>query len=150
MLYRMVAGELPFGSGLQAVLKIVTGSLPPKPWPLDAYPQFAPLTDELWTIIQGCFERDPASRPDADALVSVCSELCYSQSQRALGTIAQFGGSRGSFGFIDGDDGGRVFFHSGGYYGRKPEPGVRVNFASFPGRPYPRAFPVLPLANPST
>jgi hypothetical protein len=52
---------------------------------------------------------------------------------------------KGKWGLIAADGGEQVFYHVDSYYGRKPTTGVRVSFACFPGEPYARAFPVLPL-----
>jgi serine/threonine-protein kinase len=106
---------------------------------------FAPLTEDLWTIIQACLKKDPNERIDADRLVEACSKLCYADSMRVEGTINRFGQFKGSFGFIRTDGGEDVFFHSQCLYGAIAANGLRVNLASFPGSPRERAFPVLAL-----
>jgi eukaryotic-like serine/threonine-protein kinase len=145
ILYRLLAGVPPYGTGLSAVPKIVRANLPPKPTLLDTMTQFEPLSGELWEIVQACLQKEIALRPDADALVKMCSDLCYSHCPRNTGTIEDFGRGPGNWGSIRADDRGGIFFHAHSYYGGTPEVGTRVNFASFPGSPKPRAFPVLPI-----
>jgi serine/threonine-protein kinase len=145
ILYRLLAGVPPYGVGLSAVPKIVQANLPPKPILLDRLKQFEPLSGELWGIVQACLQKDPASRPDADTLMKMCSQLCYSHSPRRTGTIETFGTGTGNWGSIRADDGAAIFFHAHSFYGQKPEAATRVNFSSFPGLPRERAFPVLPI-----
>ena len=145
ILYRLLDGNPPYGTGLKAVLKIAQAEPPAKPAILEKMKQFEPLTQELWNIVMACMKKDPKSRPDADALMDMCSRLCYSRSERKTGIIQSFGVGTGQWGEILSDDGNRVFFHVHGFYGDSPEEGTRVNFASSPGVPKPRAFPVLPI-----
>jgi serine/threonine protein kinase len=145
MLFHLVSGKLPFGRGLGAVPAIVTAKLPSPP-KLFTKSQFQPLTDHLWSIVGACLQKDPSTRPTADQLVEMCSNLCYSNAQRHTGSINNFGGKgRGQWGFIDRDGGGIAFFHVANFYGDAIVVGDRVNFADFPGLPRPRAFPVLPI-----
>jgi serine/threonine protein kinase len=145
ILYRLLAGRPPYGSGLGAVPKIVQAALPPKPDLLDRMKQFEPLSSELWSIVRACLQKDSAMRPNADSLMGMCSELCYSHSPRSTGTIESFGEGPGNWGTIRGDDGSGVFFPGYSFYGQNPESQTRVNFAPHPGSPRPRAFPVLPI-----
>jgi eukaryotic-like serine/threonine-protein kinase len=145
ILYRLLAGAPPYGAGLGAVPKIVQAKLPSKPILLDTMKQFEPLSGELWAIVQACLQRDPGSRPDADALMNMCSQLCYSHSPRKTGAIESFRKGTGNWGSIRADDGTGIFFHAHSFYGQNPEVDMKVNFSSFPGSPMPRAFPVLPI-----
>jgi serine/threonine-protein kinase len=143
ILYRLIAGVTPFGTGLGAVPKILEAKTPGKPKLFGRKPQFELLENELWDILTACLNKDSAKRPDADSLVSMCARLCYSDAPRYFGTIFAFGRSYGFWGKISGDGGNSVFFHLNSFYGDKPVEGSRVNFARFAGAPHPRAFPVL-------
>lgn len=146
LLYQLISGKLPFGRGLGAVPTIVTAKLPSRPALFNAKLQFQPLTDDLWSIVAACLQKDAAKRPTADQLVEMCSKLCYSIAERHVGSIDSFRGKgRGNWGFIDVDGGGTAFFHQDNFYGDTIAVGGRVNFADFPGVPRDRAFPVLPL-----
>jgi len=145
MLYHLLAGVAPFGRGLKVVPAILEAKLPQKPDPFDLYPQFSSLTDDLWRVVESCLVKDPGERPTADALVDLCSTLCYADSIRQEGEIVNYGQFKGAFGFIRSTDGDEVFFHRESLYGAKPTAGLRVNFAKYPGSPKPRAYPVLAL-----
>jgi serine/threonine protein kinase/cold shock CspA family protein len=145
ILYLLMAGVPPFGTGLKAVPRILEARLPAEPTLSAMKPQFKPLTDELLGIVQVCLQKESADRPTADKLVGMCSSLCYSCAERKEGAVASFRAGTGAWGFIDSDDGGSVFFHADSFWGRRPTQGIRVNFAPFPGNPQPRAFPILPL-----
>jgi eukaryotic-like serine/threonine-protein kinase len=145
MLYHLVSGKAPFGRGLRVVPAILEAKLPPKPEPFDLYPQFSPLAEDLWGIIQLCLKKEAGDRPTADGLCAICSSLCYAESGREEGEIANFGVFGKNFGFIDISDGGQVFFHRECLYGAEPVAGLRVNFSRHPGSPRPRAYPVLAL-----
>jgi eukaryotic-like serine/threonine-protein kinase len=145
ILYRLLAGVPPYGTGLRAVIRIAQANPPAKPVLLHKMKQFESIGQELWEIVQACLQKDPASRPDADKLMKMCSRLCYSHSTRKIGTIESFRAGTGDWGSIRADDGTGVFFPGHSFYGEKPEAGMRVNFASYRGWPKPRAFPVLPI-----
>lgn len=145
ILYRLVSGTPPYGTGLSAVVKITTASPPSKPFLFSRRAQFALLEEELWTIVLACLQKDPNARPKADDLVSMCSKLCYSDAPRETGTIESFAEGTGAWGKIRTDAGSMIFFHQDSFYGTKPKADSRVNVAAFPGSPYPRAFPVLPV-----
>jgi serine/threonine-protein kinase len=148
LLYKLISGDLPFGSGLEAVEIILRCKLPPKPLLFPQRDQFTHLLDDLWGIVTACLREDPSARPDADKLMEMCSRLCYSDAPRQVGVVTRFRHGSGDWGFIRSDM-GETFFHSDSYYGPKPEQGTRVSFACSPGQPCPRAFPVLPLKPPS-
>jgi serine/threonine-protein kinase len=148
ILYHLMTGTPPFGTGLQAIPGIVSGKLPPKPVLLTKT-QFAPLGEELWSVVVSCLQPDASKRLTADQLISACAKLCYSDAPRSEGRIARFGFKRKAWGFID-RDGIDVFFHEESFYGGTPNAGAMVNFACFDGAPNSRAFPVLPLKVDST
>ncbi len=146
LLFHLIGGKLPFGRGLGAVPAIVAARLPSPPALFATKPQFLPLTDDLWKIVAACLQKEAAKRPTADQLVEMCSKLCYSNSERKVGSIDSFrGAGRGNWGFIDVEGGGSTFFHWDSFYGDTVTIGGKVNFAAFPGLPQARAFPVLPL-----
>jgi hypothetical protein len=95
-------------------------------------------------IVTACLQKDVDKRPTADQLVEMCAKLCYSTAERRTGCVNSFAGAgRGRWGFIDVDGNGQAFFHDDSVYGDAITVGSRVNFASFPGVPQARAFPVL-------
>ena len=143
--YLLVSGKYPFGSGLQAVPKILEARVPGKPKLFGKRAKFRPLTEEMWEIISACLSRDPVDRPTADELVERCDKLCYSLALRGVGRVTNFRIKAGQWGFISTDELGDVFFHADSFYGGRPRIGQRVSYAAFPGSPSPRAFPVLPL-----
>jgi serine/threonine-protein kinase len=145
ILYRLLSGSYPFGSGLRSVPIIIAAKLPPKPALLGSKPQFSALGGELWRIVELCLQRDSGARPTADQLVQLCSELCYSDAVRQYGLIESFKPGMGRWGYISDETEQQVFYHEDSYYGNRPTEGTRVSFAAFPGSPSPRAFPVLPL-----
>jgi len=145
MLYKLLSGDFPFGTGLRAVPAIVAAKLPPRPLLLDQKPQFANLGDELWQLVQMCLNKDPSNRPSADDIVEYCSQLCYSDAQRQYGLVDSVRPGSGRWGYISDENDARVFYHEDSYYGGKPTEGQRVSFAAFAGSPSARAFPVLPL-----
>jgi serine/threonine-protein kinase len=145
VMYHLVTGTAPFGRGLKVVPLILQAKTPEKPQPFQQFPQFGPLTDELWSIIEACLQKDPSARPTADILVERCDTLCYANAPRLEGTINSFGQFRGAFGFIGTEEGNEIFFHRETMYGAEPKIGLPVNFAQFRGSPRPRAYPVLAL-----
>jgi serine/threonine-protein kinase len=145
ILYYLMTGKPPFGKELFAVTRIIEAKLPQKP-NFFAKKQFQNLTNELWKLIELCLQKNPEVRPTADELVEKCSQLCYSAAERQKGIISQFRSGTGNWGFITSDHNQNVFFHADSCYGNKSiNTGLRVNFASFPGLPQPRAFPILPI-----
>jgi eukaryotic-like serine/threonine-protein kinase len=145
ILFHILVGERPFGSGLNAIPKILKHDLPSKERMLDVKQQFRTLVDELWVIIEACLNPEPQARITALDLAKQLSEICYSTAPRMEGVIYNFRAGTGNWGFIRSDKSEDCFFHASSYYGRNPTDGERVNFAPFPGQPQPRAFPVLPL-----
>jgi eukaryotic-like serine/threonine-protein kinase len=145
MAYFMLTGAPPYGAGVQAIAKIIEAEPLPSP-PINPCPQFKILGAELWQVIQDCLTKDPAKRLDADALAARCGKLRYLAVPREVGTVKNYRGGTGDTGFLT-TKGQDVFFHRVCYYGGKPAVDARVCFASFKGKPSPRAALVLPLKN---
>jgi eukaryotic-like serine/threonine-protein kinase len=145
ILYEFIAGSLPFGESLAAVANILSGKPPTKPVALGNSGQYGAAIDALWSIVVSCLTSDPAGRPKAADVCTLCETLCYSAYEREIGTIARYFIDEKSIGFIRRDGGGDVFFHKDSYYGIKPTVGQRVVFSCFDGGGAPRAHPVVPI-----
>lgn len=143
ILYRALVGKAPFGTKLNAIPAILAAVCPPKPSLLAKKTQFSQLGDELWEIVTGCLKANPNDRMTADDVVKACNSLCYSREKREEKTIESVRAGKGKWGYLTG--GRKIFYHEDSYYGERPSESERVFAASFPGSPYPRAFPVLPL-----
>ena len=61
--YQLIRGKLPFGRGLGAAPAIVAAKLPAFPTLFATKPQFRPLTDDLWSIVSACLQKDSSKRP---------------------------------------------------------------------------------------
>ncbi|SDU42050.1 serine/threonine-protein kinase [Desulfobacula phenolica] len=149
MLYKLMTGEYPFGSGLSAVPKIYKAQLPTTP--ITSFrnnAQFKSLTSKIWDIIKKCMQKDQALRPTADELSSEFSELCYGVFPRYEGYIKNYGQFTGDWGFItEMDSFTDTFFHKESCYGELDpmlENG-KVQFSKHQGGGSDRAFPVLPI-----
>ena len=140
MMYELVAGRKPYGTGLMAVGKILEASPPEVPPFLTSNPQFAPLSREILQLIMQCLQKDPSVRPSADTLVSLCGDLCYPIVPRHVGRVNKI--LYDAFGFID-VEGTQVFFHFDSVYGERPAAGDKVMLSKFPGEPQWRAHPVV-------
>lgn len=143
MMFHLLCGEFPFGSGLRAVPKIMAADFPKTPRFVTVKHQFRPLANEILGIIHDCLRKDPQNRPTADALVERCNALCYSMSPRMIGTVYDF--RHNAWGFINGPQ-GDVFYHKKSVYGPLPEEGEDVVFSSYESGQSPRALPVLRLS----
>ncbi|HEX2859080.1 MAG TPA: protein kinase [Alphaproteobacteria bacterium] len=142
--YELLTGLKPYGDGLKAIAKVMLQKPPTKPLLRNNNLQFSTLNDELWKVLEQCFNFNPDQRIKADSLVIELGKLCYSSASRIEGLISNYGPNRGDHGFIrEGDK--DVFFHRESFYGDKPIVGQRVAFSTSPGQPNPRAFPILPL-----
>lgn len=144
ILYRLISGDYPFGTGLKAIPKIVKAELPDKP-KLITKPQFSETGEALWAIIKACLAQSPEERPTADAVVSMCSELCYSVSPRFKGDVYNVNVGPSKVCFMSDEADEDYMFHRDSFYGNSPVVGTKVMAASYPGSPRKRAFPVLPL-----
>jgi serine/threonine-protein kinase len=145
MMFHLLSGAPPYGSGLRAVGKILEAAPPIIPTFIKSNPQFAPLASEVIELALACLQRDPNSRPTADQIVGRCGAMCYSPSTRHEGVVKRI--DHGSWGFIFTPK-GDVFFHLDSVYGpTKVAVGDRVVFASYLGGGSPRAYPVIKLNN---
>jgi serine/threonine-protein kinase len=145
MTLELLTGNRPFGQGYKAVPAIMNAKLPELPKNLISNPQYSPLANEVYQIVQGCMKKVPEDRLTADEVVEACEALCYSVSAREFGTINSF--NFGKHGFIRNEDTSKsdVFFHVDSVYGATTVTvGQRVWFSRFPGAPRDRAFPVVP------
>jgi serine/threonine protein kinase len=146
MVFHLLTGQQPFGSGLRAVQKILAAERPTAPSFVSNNPQFAPLASELLDIAFACMQKDPAKRPTADDLTRCCGLLCYTVSPRVEGVVRRV--EYNSWGFIASDL-GDVFFHMDSVFGPPPRltVGDHVLFSAYAGGGSPRAYPVLKIAN---
>lgn len=142
MMFEILCGQKPFGSGLRAVHKIIEAEFPNVPEHITKNPQFSPLSQALIEIIKTCLQKDPAARPTADQLVKVCGTLCYPISERYEGMVKLI--KFNSWGFIV-DHSGDVFFHYDSVYGERPKSGDKVLYSKFSGGGAWRAHPVIKM-----
>jgi serine/threonine protein kinase len=143
--YELLTGDKPFGKGLAAVPNIVGRVLPSLPAHLGKS-QFRDLGNELFGVMTMCWIADPAQRPSADELVTMCGRLCYLLGDRREGVVQRM--PYPTYGFVASTE-GNAFFHTDSVYGPTPAPGDRIYFAAFPGRPVPRAHPVVRMVSPT-
>ena len=63
---QLFTGAVPFSdhSSMRAMLAIIQGSRPPRP----TYPTF---TEDLWMLMQRCWDQNPHLRPDASEVVRI-------------------------------------------------------------------------------
>ena len=148
ILFTLLSGDLPFGQGLKAIPRIMSGKLPVKPAICDKFPQFSALCSEVWNIVTECLRMKKETRPDADVLALKFSELCYGVFPRIEGQISKYKHADGDYGFIE-TGGNEVFFHRDSFYGEKIQVGERVLFSTHLGHPRERAHPVVPLVQPA-
>lgn len=140
MMFKLLTGKYPFGVGFEAAANVKTNDREAWPGFMIRNIQFRDLALELQGIVDLCLRHDATERPTATDLIKRCSELCFADAPRLFGTVAD---RRGSLGFITSDEGKRVFYHADNIYGSpSPQLGDRVIFAPYPGRPWPRAYPV--------
>lgn len=144
MMYEVITGSKPFGSGLRAVTAIVNEAIPDYPSHLFHNTQFSEHNKPLIEIINSCLEKLPENRPTADDLVKMCGKLCYPVSERKIGHVLSY--QNNSFGYIASPESQRkVFFHVNNVYGTLPKAGQKVTYSEYSGSPYNRAYPVLLL-----
>jgi len=143
MMYELLTGFKPFGSGLRAVRHIVEGKYEPFPPFITLNPQFSYLSAELISLIESCLSVDVNKRPSADQLVERCSSLCYQVSERFVGTMKNI--NHGKWGFIYVPEQDDVFYHVDSMYGTKPIIGEKVMFSKYVGGGADRALPVVRL-----
>lgn len=144
MIFHLLTGKRPFGSGLPAVHKILEGQRESYPQKIMANPQFKPLIEDIQKIVDRCLDPDPDTRLSSDDLVRMCEYLCYPNNERYTGVVNAF--KYNSWGFIN-HNGEDVFFHRDSVWGKIPSRGATVMFSVFPGGRANRAHPVVPLKN---
>lgn len=149
MVFHLLTGEQPFGTGLRAVQKIMAAEKPEPPSFVLRNPQFSPLAGELLEIAYACMQRDPVARPSADDLVDRSGAPCYTVAPRREGIVSRV--DYDAYGFISSDN-GDVFFHMDSVFGPPPKltVGDRVLFAAYAGGGAPRAYPVVKMAAPKS
>jgi len=146
MMFRLLAGDYPFGVYLEAAVNVKNQNR--KPWPafMTSNAQFAPLAMELQEIVDSCLQYDLNSRPSADEIARRCQDLCYLSVDRKEGEVSNLI-QNGYSGFVASGD-GTFFFSMESVYGTampNTDKNRRVCFSSFPGSPRHRAHPVLVL-----
>lgn len=145
MTLEILTGNRPFGQGYKAVPAIMKAKIPELPKSLVSNPQYSPLANEIYKIVQDCMKKEPENRLTADEVVEACEALCYSVSPREFGTVSSI--NFGRHGFIKNDNPAKsdVFFHVDSIYGTNAiSVGQKVWFSRYPGAPRDRAFPVVP------
>ncbi|MER8981548.1 serine/threonine-protein kinase [Mesorhizobium sp. M0870] len=140
IIYELMSGELPFGTGLKSIPKIVDASPPKKPSLLNA-PQFKALGGQLYDIVLQCLDKDVTGRPTAEKLVRLCEALCYGTSSYSYGTVTALPGITGR---IQDEEGLTLMWHPRCFYGSASVAvGSRVWFGRDSGEPWDRAFPIV-------
>ena len=139
----LLTGAPPFGAGLLAVNRILSGPAPTLDATISAHRQFGPLSAQLAGLLLQGMDRDASKRPTADRLAALFDEVCYRKPLRETGTVKNW--RRGTWGFIASNAGDDVFFHGHSVVGVRPKVGAPVWFSRFDGEPYARAVPVIPL-----
>jgi serine/threonine protein kinase len=143
MMFHVLTGQLPFGSGLRAVKNILDGVPPAFPPFLQTNAQFAQLASAQADLIVRCLAKDPGQRPTADQLAEQCALLSYPVSKREIGVVREI--RHNSWGFIS-CNGRDVFFNMSSVYGDRPAVGSTVMFSRYGGGGASRAHPVIRLA----
>ncbi len=144
MMYELLTGNKPFGTGLKAVHSIIEAKIPDYPGFMTHNPQFKMLAIELMDIVSGCLKKSPSDRPSADELVVRCGNLCYPISKRITGQVKSY--QYDAWGFISVNDNHDVFFHRDSIYGNHLQLGSKVMFSEYEGGGANRAYPVVCLA----
>ncbi|MFG6080741.1 serine/threonine-protein kinase [Paracoccus litorisediminis] len=147
VMFRALTGNFPFGEDFEVPATIGTkGKISHIGWPafLLEKAAYAPLSQELMSIVDSCFERNPSDRPTAVQLIEKLSALPYFKGTWRTGKInsipAKFWGYV-AFLNCNGED---VMCHVDSLYGaNKFSLGQEVSFCSSPGNPHSRAFPIV-------
>lgn len=143
MMYHLLTGDLPYGSGLAAIAKIQKADPPAFPAFITRNPQFEPLGTQLINLITRCMQQQPADRPLALDVLRECGMLCYPIADRAVGVVREI--KYNAYGFISCDD-RTYFYHTDSVYGEAPAEGDCVVCAPFPSAGHPRVHPVLKIS----
>jgi serine/threonine-protein kinase len=143
IVYELLGGARPFGSGPTSIQRILEGKTPKPPAEIGP-PQFRGLGKELYDLIVRCLEPEPAKRINADDLVKACAQLCYSVDNYELGEISA---NQNSYvGFILADKGKSLMYHRDNFYGEATRAiGSRLWFGRHPGGNNDRAFPIVKM-----
>ncbi|HGM7319362.1 protein kinase [Stenotrophomonas sp.] len=145
MIFHLLTGSTPYGTGLRAVKSILAAEIPPVPTFLSRNPQFSALSKNVLDLALKCMQKDPLARPSADQLVQSCGDLYYNSSPRAVGVVKRVDYNKYGFIRTDGED---VFFHVDSCYGPElPQAGDEVLFSSYEGGGAYRAYPVVKLSS---
>ena len=149
MMYELIAGLKPFGSGFGAVVNILDQVKPDTPKPekpiqIIQKPQFKSLGNELYAMILDCLDTNVDTRITADQLVNRCESLCYPVITREVGIVTRNNPGR-TWGHIENKFNHKFFFHADSVFGEMPTIGSSVCFSAFPGDPHQRAHPVVVL-----
>ncbi|TPK61662.1 serine/threonine protein kinase [Mesorhizobium sp. B2-4-19] len=140
IIYELLSGELPFGTGLKSIPKIVDAVPPKKPSLLNGA-QFKTLGGQLYDIILQCLDKDVTKRPTAKELVGLCEILCYGTTTYSFGTVTHIPGVTGRI--LD-EKGSVLMWHPKCFYGSgSVTVGSRVWFGRDSGQPWDRAFPIV-------
>ena len=144
MMYKILAGDYPFGVYLEAAVNVRNQNR--KPWPgfMTDNPQYKPLAEELQRLINACLSYDPADRPTADEVIKGISDMCYINKTRHEGIVTNLI-QDGHSGFADDSD-GTIFFSVESVYGVR-RPGLaanqKISYCKFPGSPRYRGHPII-------
>ncbi|SFN68056.1 serine/threonine protein kinase [Nitrosospira briensis] len=146
ILYRLLTGEYPFGTGLSAVPRIYAAKIPDKPQLIDQFIQYRALGNEIWDIAVKCMSKAPLDRPTAPTLVEWFSNLSFDIQPRIIANISSWRPKGHAWGFLNAgmDD---YFFHQDSFYGAPNliKVGRRVSCCFHAGGGNGRAHPILPL-----
>lgn len=148
ILYRLLTGEYPFGTGLAAIPKIYAAKIPDKPPLVDQLIQYRALGNEIWDIAVKCMSKNPLDRPTAPILVGWFSNLSFGIQPRVIANVSSWKPKGHPWGFLSaGMD--EYFFHQDSFYGVPDliKVGMRVSCCLHIGGGKGRAHPILPLRN---
>ncbi|WLG13233.1 serine/threonine-protein kinase [Psychrobacter cibarius] len=141
MMYELLTGTKPFGSGLKVVKRILDADYDAFPEFITANPQFSYLSTKIVELIQKCLSLDSRDRPTADELVTECGLLCYPIRERHFGTMRP---QNSRWGFVDpSDNTANVFYHVDCIYGARPQVGEKVMLSKYEGSGAYRALPLV-------
>lgn len=142
VMFHILTGVLPFDEGLIVPANVKTGNRATWPAFMTRDQQFASLARSLQELVEACLQIDLTKRPSADDLVRACNELMYYNGTWVTGKVHNMPAA--TFGYIDGSDGKKAFFHRDSTYGpTKPTVGAKVLYSCSEGMPHQRAFPLI-------
>jgi serine/threonine-protein kinase len=146
LVFELMSGTKPFGTGLKAVPAILEARAPEIPKIVSGNRQFSHIGGDVHALVVKCMKKRPEDRITADELVIECGKLCYPLTKREFGIVTKF--DNGSWGFIKPTQGKGVFFHRQSLFGSKTiSEGDYVWFARHAGGGNDRAFPVVKINN---